>query len=353
MNSLPFVSVILPIRNESDTIGRVLLSILVQDYPVDCMEILISDGMSTDNTRIIIQKLALRHQQHKINILDNPGKIVSTGLNIALCQAKGEIIIRVDGHTVIATDYVRQCVETLQYTQAENVGGKMKAVGRNPFSNAVALATGTPFGIGGGRFHYSDKEEWVDTVYMGAWSQRVFNIYGLFDEELVRDQDDEFNYRLRAAGGKIFLSPKIKSEYSVRSTPVGLWHQYFQYGLWKVRVLQKHPRQMRLRQFVPPAFVASLLLSSLLLFFPFPFFTRGIHLSCFIPSLYLLANLMASLWTASKRGWQHLPFLPMTFAILHLSYGLGFLIGLLKFWDRWGDKKGLEPVLASKYARKS
>ena len=182
-----------------------MYAVLNQDYPADCMEILIADGMSTDNTRSLIHDFSALHPQLQIQILDNPGKIVPTGINIALREAKGEIIIRVDGHTIIAPDYVRQCVETLQRTHADNVGGRMNAIGSTPFGKAVALATSTPFGIGGGLFHYSDKEEWVDTVYMGAWHRaRIFEKIGLFDEELVRDQDDEFNYRLREAGWQNF-----------------------------------------------------------------------------------------------------------------------------------------------------
>jgi succinoglycan biosynthesis protein ExoA len=269
VSSFPFVSVILPIRNEAACIERGLRVILAQDYsgPV---ETLIADGMSTDDTRDRIQSImdgrmdTVSRPRSSIMVLDNPGKTSPKGMNTALRQAKGEIIVRVDGHTVIAPDYVRQCVESIQRTHADNVGGKMNAIGSSPFGRSVALATSTPFGIGGGRFHTSDKEEWVDTVYMGAWPRSVFKKIGLFDEELVRDQDDEFNYRLREQGGRILLCPGIRSEYTVRSSPMALWKQYYQYGYWKVRVLQKHPHQMSLRQFVPPAFVLSLLLSLLL-----------------------------------------------------------------------------------------
>jgi len=303
------------------------------------MEILIADGMSTDNTRPIIQELAALHPDIPIKIIDNPGKVVPTGMNLALRQAKGGIIIRVDGHTIIAPDYVRRCVEALQNSDAENVGGRMNAVGLNFFGKAVALATSTPFGIGNGRFHYSDQEEWVDTVYMGAWPRAVFDKIGVFDEELVRNQDDEFNYRLRAAGGRVLLSPMIKSEYTVRGTPGQLWRQYYQYGFWKVRVLQKHPLQMSLRQFVPPSFVLALLLS--LWFFLFAKFD---FLGLIVPAMYLAANPLASLWTAARRGWKYFPMLPIVFAILHLSYGTGFLVGLVKFWNRWSDNKGGVPV---------
>jgi glycosyltransferase involved in cell wall biosynthesis len=354
--SPPKISVILPIRDESYYIEKGLDALLSQDYPVDRMEILIADGMSTDNTREIVRDFAVLHPELKIYLLENPRKIVPTGLNLALRQAKGEIIIRVDGHTVIAPDYMRQCVDALQRTRAENVGGKMNAVGGNRFGKAVAFATSTPFGVGGARFHYSDQEEWVDTVYMGAWPRRVFETIGLFDEELMHNQDDEFNYRLRKQGGRILLSPTIRSEYNVRSTPRALWRQYYQYGYWKVRVLQKHPRQMSLRQFAPPAFVLSLLFSILLALLSgahLPFLGLGLLPAMIIPAFYLIANLSASIWTASKRGWASLLFLPFSFAILHLSYGLGFLIGLLKFINRWGDKQVQTPVLVREDARTS
>ena len=336
--SNPFVSIILPIRNESGFILTILNSLFIQDYPGD-LEVIFVDGMSTDNTRLLITEYITSHRGNNIQLVENPKNIVPTGLNIALRLAKGEIIIRCDGHTVISRDYVRNCVDLILSSKADNVGGKMNAVGTNPFGEAVAMATSSPFGIGSARFHFSNKEEFVDTVYMGAWPRTVFEKIGLFDEELVRDQDDEFNYRLREAGGKIFLSPKIKSEYTVRGTPSSLWRQYYQYGYWKVRVLQKHTKQMSSRQFVPPIFVLGLLLSVLLAFSPLFWL-----FSLVIPGMYIIANVSASVWTARKTGLVHLPLLPIVFAILHVSYGLGFLLGLIKFWNRWGDKIGRVPA---------
>jgi succinoglycan biosynthesis protein ExoA len=343
------VSVLMSIRDEEDYIQRSLEAVMAQDYPVDSLEIIVSDGISTDNTHKTLVEFSALHPQPKIHILENPGKIVPTGMNLALHQAKGEIIIRVDGHTVIAPDYVRQCVDALLRTNADNVGGKMNAFGINPFGKAVALATSTTFGTGGGRFHHSDKEEWVDTVYMGAWYRRVFEKVGLFDEELVRDQDDEFNYRLREHGGQILLTPAIRSDYTVRSTPRALWQQYYQYGFWKVRVLQKHPRQMSPRQFVPPAFVLALIIC-ILASFVYPW---GRLLLAGMGGVYLLANLIAACWAAARSSWSALIFLPLIYAILHFSYGLGFLVGLLKFANRWGDKHGKTPAFMSEYARTS
>jgi succinoglycan biosynthesis protein ExoA len=338
-NFLPFVTIIMPVRNESACMWEGLTAIVEQDYSLARMEVLIADGMSMDNTRSIIHDFAVRYPQLQLHILDNPGKIVPTGMNAALCEAKGEIVVRVDGHTILAPDYIRQCVETLQRTGADNAGGRMNSTSSNAFGEVVALATSMSFGIGDGHFHYSNEEEWVDTVYMGAWPRPVFKKIGLFDEELVRDQDDEFNYRLRAAGGGILLSPKIKSQYVVRGTPGALWRQYYQYGYWKVRVLQKHPRQMSARQFVPPAFVLSLLASGM-----FAISAPLRALSLLVPSLYVVANATASLRAASRNGWKYFVLLPVVFSILHLSYGLGFLVGLVKFWNRWGDRAGKVPV---------
>ncbi len=349
----PFISLILPIRNEASAIAKTLASVLAQDYPPDRMEILVVDGLSTDDTPAIVARLAADSPRIPIRLLENPGRIVPTGLNLALREARGEYILRVDGHTLLAPDYARRCVEAFESSGAQNVGGRMNAVGTALFSKAVAVATSTPFGIGGGRFHFSDREEWVDTVYMGAWPRSLFDRIGLFDEELVRDQDDEFNYRLREAGGRILLSPEIKSEYTVRGSPSSLWRQYFQYGFWKVRVLQKHPRQMSLRQFIPPLFVLALLVSLGLALFQFirPGFAglSGPALllaACLAPALYLVANISASILTSVRKGWQYLPLLPVVFGILHLSYGSGFLLGLLKFRSRWGDRVGRVPVFS-------
>jgi GT2 family glycosyltransferase len=169
---------------------------------------------------------------------------------------------------------------------------------------------------------------------MGAWRRDVFDRIGTFDEELVRNQDDEFNYRLRELGGRILLSDKIRSQYHNRSTLGSLWRQYFQYGYWKIRVMQKHPRQMQPRQFAPPMLALAIFGGAFLS--PFSRLFRGLWFAALI--CYALANIAASLYTARKAGWRHLSLLPIVFATLHISYGLGFLNGLVKFRKRWGDK---------------
>ena len=327
---LPLVSVIMPIRNEAEHIERCLAAVLAQDYPADLLDVTVVDGMSDDGTREIVGNYVRGYPN--VRLLNNPGRIVPTALNIGIRAVQGDIIIRVDGHTTLAPDYVHQCVAALERTGADNVGGRMDAQARGYFGKAVALATSSPFGVGSARFHYSHEEEWVDTVYLGAYRREVFERIGLFDEQMVRDQDDEFNYRLRAYGGRILLCPQIRSRYTCRSSPRKLWRQYFEYGFWKVRVLQKHPRQMSWRQFVPPAFVAALLvalgLSALGIFWPL----------ALIAGSYTVANLAASLWIGGRCGLRYLAVLPVVFSILHVSFGTGFLIGLIRFASQWGDR---------------
>lgn len=328
------VSVIMPIRNEVNFIAQSLNAVLTQDYPHELLEVLIADGLSVDGTRQVVARLAEAHPDIRVVVIENPGRIVPAGFNLALARAHGEVIVRVDGHTIVAPNYVFACVAALQSSGADNVGGRMEAIGQNRFGEAVSLATSTPFGVGGGRFHYSEREEWVDTVYMGAWPSQVFERIGMFDEEQVRNQDDEFNYRLLERNGRILLSPTIKSRYYTRSTPRSLWRQYYQYGYWKVRVMQKHPEQMRARQSVPPLFAATLLLTLGLA----PFTAAGRWGLALTVGCYTAANVAASAVTARRADWRLLPLLMLSFAILHLSYGLGFLMGLAKFWNRWKDR---------------
>lgn len=334
----PFVSIILPVRNEGRYLRRTMESVLCQDYPLENMEILVAEGMSTDDTRAILVEFQAKGKN--LLIFDNPGRIVPTGMNIAMLHARGEILIRVDGHCEIAPDFVQRCVFYLQNDLADGVGGPMDTVGETTSAMLIAIAMSTPFGVGNSAFRtISGKTMPVDTVPFPAYKRSVIEHAGGYDEELVRDQDDEYNYRLREMGYRILMAADIHSRYYSRSTLRSLWRQYFQYGYWKVRVLQKHPRQMRLRQFVPGFFVASLLLSII---------NAGLHANGWImlgllAGSYLLANLGASAYTAYRHGWKYFLGLPWVFAILHVSYGVGFLVGLVRFATRWGDTKGQTP----------
>lgn len=323
MENLPAVSVIMPVRNEAAYIERSLGAVLAQDYPADCLEILVVDGLSTDGTREYV--LARQGGHPRLRLLDNPAGIVPPGLNIGIAQATGDIIVRVDGHCEIAPDYVRQCVRHLLADGVEAVGGPIETIGQTDEAQAIALAMGSWFGVGGSAFRtVKDRPLLVETVAFPAYRRETLQRIGPFDEELVRNQDDEYNYRLIKNGGRILLSPDVRSRYYSRGTLRSLWRQYYQYGFWKVRVMQKHPRQMRARQFAPPAFVAALLGSAALGLVWRPFrWLLGL-----IVALYALADVAASLSLGRAHGWAYAPRLLVIHPILHLSYGLGFLVGL-------------------------
>lgn len=322
-----FVSVVMPVRNEAAFIANSLKAVLSQDYPSEQMEVIVADGMSTDGTRQIVA------QHSGVRLINNPGRIVPTGLNLAIGQAHGEIIVRVDGHCEIAHDYVRRCVDHLLNDGVDAVGGPLDTIGQTPLANVIAAAMSSSFGVGGSAFRTRRNETMLtDTVAFPAYRRSLIARAGPFDEELVRNQDDEYNYRLCEMGAKILLASDVHCRYYSRSSLSSLWRQYFQYGYWKVRVMQKHPGEMRLRQFVPPLFVTVLLLSLLTMLFV----DGGWLIFVLVIGSYLVANLAASIVTATKTtATKSTLWLPVVFATLHISYGLGFLVGLMKFWNRW------------------
>jgi glycosyltransferase involved in cell wall biosynthesis len=340
----PTVSLLIAMRNEEKFIAGCLESLLSQDYPSERIEVLILDGMSTDNSREVVEKLIEGKSQ--FHLLLNLKVIQSAAWNLGIEKSHGEIVTIVSAHSILANDYISNAIETILRTGADLVGGPMTSIGEDNIAKVISIATSNPFGMGDARFHYTNKEEIVDTVYMGFCYRKLYEKIGGFDEEMVRNQDDELSYRILDHGGVIICNPEIKSQYYNRTSFRSLWKQYFQYGYWKVRVVQKHPKQMRLRQFVPPAF-AGILIGSLLLTLSFVW---GWILLAMVTGSYLVANLIATCISDAKKGWLYLILLPFTFSILHLSYGLGFLAGLTKFWYRWGDKKGKVPVFESQHA---
>jgi cellulose synthase/poly-beta-1,6-N-acetylglucosamine synthase-like glycosyltransferase len=326
----PFVSLIMPVRNEAAFIARGLSAVMAQDYPPERMEVIVVDGMSDDGTREVVRSFAEHHPN--LRLLDNPGRIVSTGLNLALRQAAGEVIIRVDGHCEIAEDYVSRSVQCLEEEEADGVGGPIETIGDSRVARAIALAMSSRFGVGGSAFRtVKDRRMYVETVAFPAYTRRAIERAGLFDEELVRNQDDEYNYRLCKLGGRLLLVPEIRSRYYSRSSFRSLWRQYFQYGYWKVRVMQKHPRQMRLRQFAPPLFVLALIVALTVA----PFSALGALALTLLLALYTLANFAASVLSLRNEEAGLLPLLLLAHPTLHLSYGAGFLVGLARFWNRW------------------
>jgi succinoglycan biosynthesis protein ExoA len=343
--AMPFVSVIIPMRNEEAWIDRCLGSVLAQDYPFDRLEVLVADGMSDDASPRMLAELAARDP--RVRVFQNPGRIVPTGLNLLIAAARGDVIARIDAHTVLERDYLHRGIELLQRTDAANVGGPMVCLGGGPVADAVAAAMASRFGIGAA-FHFATDERECDTVYMGMWPRRVFEEVGLFDEELVRNQDDELSYRIRKAGGKIVLSPAMRSRYQNRESWTALARQFYEYGIWKVRVLQKHPRQMSIRHFVPPAFqlgVAILILVGLVWQ---PALWTG------LAAVALYAGLLGIVAAREAQGppeWKRAARLWLAFVLIHQCWAFGFLEGLWRFSDRWSAPEPEPKRLGSRTAR--
>ncbi len=322
------VTIILPVFNEAAYIRRTLMSILSQSYPHEYLEIIIADGMSSDGTRSIIETIS-KDASIPIFLYDNPQQIMPAGFNVALEHARGEYIVLAGGHCELPADYVQKCIETLIVTRSDCVGGSLITSGHTAVARAIALAQSSIFGVGGVSFRVGTaKAGYVDTVAFGTYRRSVFDEIGSLDEELVRNQDDEFNFRLTQAGGRIWLDPSIQSIYHSRASLRRLWRQYFDYGFYKVRVIQKRGAVPAWRHLVPGSFV-TILLISLVLFL----ITR--HNFWLAPALaYVLANGIASVDIA-RQEWRLLPYLPASFAVLHFAYGLGFLSGLW-YWRRYG-----------------
>jgi len=323
---LPLISVVIPMRNESEWAERCLASVFAQDYPQDRMEVIVVDGMSDDGSYETLCDMA--RAEPRLTVLRNPARIVPSSLNLAIAAAKGEIIVRVDSHTTLDRDYVRRGVEILTRTGADNVGGPMRSLGGGAVGDAIAAAMASRFGIGA-YFHFATEERESDTVYMGMWPRRVFENVGLFDEELVRNQDDEFNYRIRKSGGRIIVSPAMVSAYQNRQSWRKLCRQFYEYGVWKVRVLQKHPGQMSLRHFVPPLFDLGLLMGLLagLVWAP--------ALLAVSAATVLYLGVMACVALAAERSVVRGLRMFVALTIINHAWALGFLVGSFKFARRW------------------
>jgi succinoglycan biosynthesis protein ExoA len=326
------LTIVVACRNEIGHIREFLDSLLAQDLSGISWEAIIADGMSDDGTRQILNECCARHPE--LRAIDNPGRVVSLGLNAAIRAARGTIVIRMDAHTQYAPNYCKKCLAELERTGADNVGGPARTKTRGTRARAFAAAYHSPFSTGA-RFHDDGYEGWVDTVPYGCWRKETLERLGLFDETLVRNQDDELNLRLTRAGGKIWQSPDIVSWYSPRATLTALFLQYFQYGFWKAAVVRKHRLPGSWRHFVPVTFVlANILLCAACAVTAAAdrkqFALAGL-LWISLAATYFMANMMASVFAARKSGWATLPYLPAVFTVYHFSWGLGFLAGLRWF----------------------
>ncbi len=319
-------------RNEAKHIRPFLNSVLAQDFSDFNWEVIIADGESNDGTCELLTQEALSNP--RIILIENPARIVATGLNAAIKVAHGEIILRMDAHTEYAHDYVRKCVETLEATGASNVGGPARTRAQGLRARAIQAAYHSKFSTGGARFHDDGFDGYVDTVPYGCWRKETLERLGLFDERLVRNQDDELNLRITRGGGKIWQSSKIVSWYTPRPTLLSLFRQYFQYGFWKVSVIRKHRVPASWRHLMPGGFVLVNIILLVLLIGSAAFRFRLLTLATFYLEMmilitYTLGCIIAGYFSARRFGWQLFRYLPVTFAVFHSSYGLGFLFGML------------------------
>ena len=334
------VTVIVPCRNEIRHIRAFLESAMRQNLAGIDLEILVADGMSADGTREILEEY--ERICPALRVIDNPREIVSTGLNAAIRQARGEIIVRMDAHTEYAPDYIRACVQTLHESRADNVGGPALTRADGYLAQAIARGFHSKFVSGGARFHDPQYIGYVDTVTYGCWRKSTLLRLGLFDERLYRSQDSELNLRIRSAGGKIWQSSKIKSWYWPRPTLAALFRQYFQYGFWKVAVIRKHGKPASWRNLVPGA---SLLFALALLTGVGCAWLAGstwwesefLNILISLASLYIAGSIGAAVIEGWRTGRRFILVLPLVFATYHLSYALGFSLALAyrpPAWDR-------------------
>jgi succinoglycan biosynthesis protein ExoA len=324
-DSFPTVSVVVPCRNEREHIEKCIRSLWTQKTPAGGFEIIVVDGMSDDGTREILTRLAM--EDPRVRVIDNPMRTTPYGMNAGIRIARGSYIAIMGAHNRYAPDYLYCSLEVLAETGADNVGGAMMCEANAAIQRAIAVSHHSPFCVGGAKWHNVNYEGPADTVFGGVYRREVFERIGLFDEELVRNQDDEFNLRLNRAGGTIWQSPRIKSWYSPRNSLSALFRQYLQYGYWKVRVIQKHRLPASVRHLIPGAFVFCLLAMPLAsIYWPLAMWFWMVMVAA-----YLLASTAASALASSRSSWRLFPVLPAVFACYHIAYGVGFLRGLVDF----------------------
>jgi glycosyltransferase involved in cell wall biosynthesis len=326
--ALPFVSVVMPCRNEERFIEKCLASILATDYPADRFEVLVVDGMSDDRTRDLVRSIASR--EPRVQLVDNPARTTPFALNTGIDQAKGDVVMRMDAHAEYPSHYIRRLVEWQVRTGADNVGGtwETKPGADTPIARAIALALAHPLGVGNAWYRLGVTEpKFVDTVPFGCYRREVFERIGRFDPELSRNQDDEFNLRLIRRGGRILLVPDVSCRYHARDSYGKLARMYYQYGYFKPLVARKLGAVLTLRQLVPSG--ALLVGAALLAAAPWSSVARVGAAAAF--GLYLAAVAWVAAGQGSAGGWRTKLGLVVAFPVIHGSYALGFLRGVLDF----------------------
>lgn len=324
----PLVSIIIPCYNEEATISLLLEAVLTQTYPQTALEVIIADGLSTDQTRARISAFQKAHPDLPVLVVDNLKKTIPAALNTAIRAAQGEIIVRLDAHSVPRPDYVGRCVEAIALGMGDNVGGvwEIQPGDSGWQARVIAAAVAHPLGVGDALYRYTTAASLVDTVPFGAFRKGLIQTIGPFDETLLANEDYEFNVRVRQHGGRVWLDPAIRSIYFARATFTALAKQYWRYGYWKYRMLRRYPTTLRWRQGLPPLFVASLALLGVLgIWLPPLWWVLLAELAA-----YALAVSTAAAHLAYRRKELSIPIgVPIAIATMHLAWGSGFLWSLL------------------------
>ncbi len=325
---MPQVTIIVPCYNEQSTIGQLLEAIYAQTYPRHDMEVVIADGLSTDNTRHEIAKFQQDYPDLNVQVVENPKRSIPAGLNQAIENARGEIVVRLDAHSFPYPDYVARCVEVLQSGVGENVGGvwEIQPGAEGWLAKSIAAAAAHPLGAGDARYRIGGAAQSVDTVPFGAFRKTLPERIGYYDETLLTNEDYEFNVRIRRSGGRIWLDPTIRTRYAARPTLRALWKQYWRYGYWKAKMLKRYPHTLRWRQVIPPLFVLSLFLFLLVGIF-FPVSLRLLALELFI--YFLVLGIAAGLLVGRRHFWLYLLGAPSAWVVIHLAWGSSVLWGLI------------------------
>jgi len=325
---MPKVSLIIPCYNEEKTIRLLLEAILVQTFPMVDMEVIIADGMSEDGTREEIQAFCTEHPELLVKIVDNQRRIIPAALNIAIHEASGEYIVRLDAHSKPDPQYIETSIRDLEEGKGTNVGGiwRIQPGGPGLIAKAISLAARHPLGVGDALYRYTTQASEVDTVPFGAFRRSLVNEIGGYDESLLTNEDYEFNTRIRQRGGKIWLDPRIQSVYFSRSTLGGLARQYWRYGYWKLRMLKRYPATLRWRQAIPPLFVLSLFILGLLS----PFWNLARIALLIEVVLYIGTLIIGSFVPAYKNKDFRLAFMiPVAIMTMHFCWGAGLLRSLI------------------------
>jgi glycosyltransferase involved in cell wall biosynthesis len=321
------VSIVVPCYNEEARIGTLLEAIAGQTYPSEDMEVVVADGMSTDRTREVVETFSQTHTRLPLRLIPNLKRSIPSAVNAAVAAAEGGIIVRLDGHSQPYPDYVERCVAGLESGAGENVGGIWEIrPGRDGWIAAsIASAAAHPLGVGDALYRHATRASHVDTVPFGAFRRELFERVGGFDETLLTNEDYEFNARIRRGGGRIWLDPQIRSVYYARESLGALARQYWRYGFWKYRMLQRYPATLRWRQALPPLFVLALILGLVFAWLPIVRWLLVLSVAA-----YLLVLVAAGLQAAVKHRQVFLIWgLPLAIACMHLSWGSGFIWSMI------------------------